>query len=43
MFTNKYNTESVFSYADGYYAIFPKGLKKIEKTAKDQSLLKKII
>lgn len=34
MFTNKYSTESVFPYADGYYAIFPKGLEKNRKIGK---------
>lgn len=31
MFENKYRSESLFPYASGYYAIFPKGLEKNRK------------
>ena len=39
MFTNKYSTESLFPYADGYYAIFPKGLEKNRKVGKDEEIV----
>ena len=31
MFNNSYNTKPTFPYANGYYAIFPKGLEKNRK------------